>query len=388
MLVVRGWLDDHMATGDMGAEALELPGQLANASLQSGGGLHVAEGDLQRKFHGILRRLRIRGQARKSRTAAGSANVPMSPQQTRADRCRTPGEIRVIDRVAILVERGSTLATGHACHAQVDGLIIEYRLADCDLLGSEGEGCPAPPPCAMSHASCRADAFKAYFSLFPSADGDALWPCPMPMPPPMPIIGQVWLPRSRQPCIICVRHSARLFSERRHAAICSCREAIFSRISLEGAACAAAVPGASADQAEPIGRSARAMTAAFRRTSRRAVCLFFIVHLVSGASLAGHSLCRPPDAIRSFHHSNASALGSAPQRQSAPVATTAALAEPGVSMEASIDHRELRGPKEKCCCGWPAAMAEYWGSAFVSIRPNGRSATGTQLPACSAAERG
>jgi len=57
-------------------------------------------------------------------------------------------------------------------------------------------------------------------------------------------------------------------------------------------------------------------------------------------------------------------------------------------MEASIDHRELRGPKEKCCCGWPAAMAEYWGSAFVSIRPNGRSATGTQLPACSAAERG
>lgn len=153
----------------------------------------------------------------------------------------------------------------------------------------------------------RAAACEAYLASFPSAGGDALRPCPMPMPPPMPIIGQVWLPRSRQPFIICVRHSARLLSERRQAAICSCRDAIFSRISLEGAACAAAVPAASADQAEPIGRSARAMTAALRRTTRKAVCC--IDHLVPRVSLAGHSLCRPPDAIRNFHDSNAASSG-------------------------------------------------------------------------------
>jgi hypothetical protein len=61
-------------------------------------------------------------------------------------------------------------------------------------------------------------------------------PGPMPLiQGPMPIRVQPWLPIvSWQCCRISVRHSDMDLSDRRQAAICSCRVAIFSRISLVG----------------------------------------------------------------------------------------------------------------------------------------------------------
>ena len=69
-------------------------------------------------------------------------------------------------------------------------------------------------------------------------------PCPPPIiPPPMPIIPpepiirmQPWLPIISWHCFcISVRHSDIDLSDRRQAAICSCRLAILSRIALVGA---------------------------------------------------------------------------------------------------------------------------------------------------------
>ena len=51
MLMTRLRLYDHVTTRDVLAELIELRGKLPNARLESGRGFHVAEGDLQWKYH-------------------------------------------------------------------------------------------------------------------------------------------------------------------------------------------------------------------------------------------------------------------------------------------------------------------------------------------------
>ena len=100
----------------------------------------------------------------------------------------------------------------------------------------------------------------------------------------------------KQLVLISVRHSATVLSERRQVAICSCSAAIFSRTSLDGAACAPAdAGGGSADHTLALARAK-----AIARDARRRPNAVFTVAPPSG-SRAAVSPAHTSAAIRTFH---------------------------------------------------------------------------------------